>query len=158
VTAPFASGEQTEILGVIDVDDKTDVAVVSLPAHHRPLLALTIQPPAVGEHVYTLGAPRGLDFSISDGIVSQNRAAEGLRVIQFTAPAVTRRQWRPLLNDQGAVIGVISRQIAAGQNLNFAVAATHIANLDATMAARQWTPGPQKSAANVVAPVEPQPD
>lgn len=140
VTARFSTGEELEAVGQIDADENTDVALLRLATGGRPLLALATQPLKVGSHIFTLGSPRGLDFSISDGIISQTRAADGLRVIQFTAPASPGDSGGPLLNDEGAVIGVISAQIDNGQNLNFAIAVTHIANLRATRVARRWTP------------------
>ena len=39
----------------------------------------------IGEAVYALGAPKGLDLSLSDGLISQLREHDGNRLIQTTA-------------------------------------------------------------------------
>jgi len=36
--------------------------------------------PEVGSKAYVIGAPEGLEYSISDGLVSQVRTVEGVKV------------------------------------------------------------------------------
>ena len=141
-TARFATGEESQITGIVDVNGPADIALLRISSVDHPLLRLASLPPAIGERVYTIGAPRGLDFSVSDGLVSQQRNSEGIQFIQFTAPASPGDSGGPLLNEGSEVVAVISRQMTEGQNLNFAVAAGHVAQLDAHLTAAAWTHDP----------------
>jgi serine protease Do len=76
----------------------------------------------VGDPVFAIGAPLGLDRTVSEGIVSnRNRALEGILSIQTTAPINPGNSGGPLFNDRGEVIGVTSSKILGGENLGFAI-------------------------------------
>ena len=80
---------------------------------------------AVGEAVYAVGAPQGLDFSISDGIVSQLRilAGESAPLIQTSAAISPGSSGGGLFDSEGRLVGLTTWKIREGENLNFAVPA-----------------------------------
>ncbi|MBK7856184.1 MAG: serine protease [Bacteroidetes bacterium] len=88
-------------------------------------LNLSSKPIAIGEDVFVIGNPEGLDYSISAGIVSAIRKKfvnqKTIRLIQTTAPISHGNSGSPLINKQGYALGVISFTFAEGQNLNFAI-------------------------------------
>ncbi len=93
-------------------------------------LVLKSELPEVGEEILVMGAPLGLEFSVSDGIVSAVRELPGLGfVIQITAPISPGSSGSPVVNMRGEVIGVVKSLAEGGQNLNFAVAAQHVQEL-----------------------------
>lgn len=77
----------------------------------------------VGKKVYALGNPRGLELTLSDGLVSALRKdADGkLRYIQTTAPISPGSSGGGLFDSDGKLIGVTSMYRADSQNLNFAI-------------------------------------
>jgi len=75
----------------------------------------------VGERVYALGNPRGLESTISDGIISGLRTIYGQDVIQHTAPISPGSSGGALVDSQGNLIGMNSWQVRDSQNLNFAI-------------------------------------
>lgn len=79
----------------------------------------------IGAPVYAVGAPRGLELSLSAGIVSQFRRGEdsGQRVpeIQTTAPISPGSSGGGLFDRDGRLVGITTSQLRDGQNLNFAV-------------------------------------
>lgn len=76
--------------------------------------------PVVGEKVYTIGSPRGLDNTLSSGEVSQIR--ENGNVIQISAPVDHGSSGGVLLNAYGEAIGITSAGIDdSPANLNFAI-------------------------------------
>ncbi|MBA4313571.1 MAG: hypothetical protein C0417_13180 [Chlorobiaceae bacterium] len=129
VTAKFSSGEEFDVSGVIDIDEERDIALILVKGFRRPLLKLSDKNPKVGMKVYVIGTPKGLEFSMSDGIVSQIRMIDTAKLYQFTCPASPGNSGSPLLNSKGEVIGIVSRQISEGQNLNFATPADYILGL-----------------------------
>jgi S1-C subfamily serine protease len=79
-----------------------------------------------GQKVFAIGAPQGLDLTISDGIVSALREVEGGTVIQTTAPISPGSSGGGLFNTAGQLVGIMTFQHRYGQNLNFALPADWI--------------------------------
>ena len=75
----------------------------------------------VGAKVYAIGAPKGLELTLSDGIVSSLREVEGGQYIQTTAAISPGSSGGGLFDDNGALVGLTTFYLAEGQNLNFAV-------------------------------------
>jgi hypothetical protein len=71
--------------------------------------------------VYAVGAPLGLENTVSDGIVSGMRTLAGQNLIQMTAPISLGSSGGPVVDDAGLLIGVSVGHLPDGQNLNFAV-------------------------------------
>lgn len=137
-TAKFSDGEEFEVSGLVDKDEKRDVALVRVKEFGRPLLTLTAAAPEVGAKAYAVGAPEGLDFSLSDGLVSQIQKSGGVTLYQFSCPASPGNSGGPLVNAGGEVIGVVSCQLREGQNLNFAMPAAYALALDASLPTQEW--------------------
>lgn len=75
----------------------------------------------VGAKVYAIGAPKGLELTLSDGIVSSLREVEGGRYIQTTAAISPGSSGGGLFDESGALVGLTTFYLSEGQNLNFAV-------------------------------------
>lgn len=74
----------------------------------------------VGDPVYTVGAPRGLELSLSDGIVAQLRGGTP-PVIQITAAISPGSSGGGLFDGEGRLVGLTTLYIEGGQSLNFAM-------------------------------------
>ena len=83
----------------------------------------------VGETVYAVGNPRGLEGTFSDGIISSIRPVGTDKLIQITAPLFPGSSGGPVLNRRGEVIGVSVLTIRDGQNLNFAIPSNYLKGL-----------------------------
>jgi hypothetical protein len=87
-----------------------------------PFLKMAVNVPKIGEGVFVIGNPIGLDFTISNGIISSIRQQSELgQVIQTNAPISAGSSGSPLMNMNGLVVGVITYTFTKGQNLNFAI-------------------------------------
>lgn len=77
----------------------------------------------IGEKVYTLGNPKGLKHTFSDGLISQKRLnfQKYGAVIQTTAPIAPGSSGGGLFDSQGHLIGITTAGIRDVGNLNFAV-------------------------------------
>ena len=72
----------------------------------------------VGDKVYTIGSPKGLENTFSSGEISQYRTEQGY--IQITAPIDHGSSGGVLLNEYGEAIGITSAgRDDSGANLNF---------------------------------------
>jgi hypothetical protein len=84
---------------------------------------------AVGDEVYVVGNPQGLEGTFSQGIVSSVRQVGPDSLLQITAPISPGSSGGPVLSAQGKVIGVAVATFRGGQNLNFAVPASYLTPL-----------------------------
>jgi S1-C subfamily serine protease len=138
--ATFQGGSpKYEILGTIAVDKENDLVLLrlgrvivqqspydSIVAMAASLLPLATARVEIGDTVYVVGNPEGLEGTFSQGIVS---AVRGSDYIQITAPISHGSSGGPVLNGYGEVIGVAAGAIEEGQNLNFAIPVSKLAAL-----------------------------
>ena len=88
---------------------------------------------SVGEEVYAVGAPAGLELSLSRGIVSQLRGAFGKRsapLVQTDAAISPGSSGGGLFNQAGELVGITTFKWR-GESLNFALPAEWIEELRA---------------------------
>ncbi len=77
---------------------------------------------AVGERVFAIGSPLGLERTVTEGIVSTTtRQIQGDLYIQTTAQINPGNSGGPLFNLRGEVIGVTNMKISFGEGLGFAI-------------------------------------
>ena len=150
VWAVFADGQRVKVTGCIDHASGRDLALLKLEKgrpHRRAILCRELQP--VAARAYAVGAPRGFDFSISDGLISQVRTVNGLRQYQVSCPISPGNSGGPILNQRGEVVGIATWTKADAQNVNFAIPIQEIIRLNVTNPPVTWE---QLAAANPVPP------
>jgi len=119
-----------DIEGITAVDPERDLVVLKISAGRSQALPLgnsdTVQ---VGESVYAVGNPQGLEGTFSQGIVSSIREVGIDKLLQITAPISPGSSGGPVLNGKGEVIGVSVATFRGGQNLNFAIPSNYLKTL-----------------------------
>jgi len=75
----------------------------------------------VGDPVYAVGAPQGLELSLSEGIVSQLRGGGPHPIIQTTVAISPGSSGGGLFNAKGELVGITTFYLKDSQSLNFAV-------------------------------------
>ena len=78
-----------------------------------------------GEKVYALGAPQGLDLSLSEGVISQLRKSHNARFIQTDAAISPGSSGGGLFDRDGNLIGILTFKITgqSTEGLGFAIPA-----------------------------------
>lgn len=123
---PIGSDEYLPKSMPVKVSETHDIAIIETSAYtHQLDTDTSIQ--SVGEKVFAIGNPSGLEGTISEGIVSGIRTTD-FEVIQITAPISPGSSGGPVLNEKGKVIGISTFTLANSQNLNFAVPVKYIAS------------------------------
>ncbi len=132
----FRDGSKLPVDGFFHADPELDLALIHVTPGNKPLqpLPITANPPRKGEKVATFGAPRGLSFSTSEGIISGLRSPEEVgkkqgSYIQTTAPISPGNSGGPLTNLFGELVGVNTFQRTDGESLNFAISAADVKSL-----------------------------
>jgi S1-C subfamily serine protease len=122
------SGRISHAAHLVRADRARDVCLLNVPTLEAPAVALGMASSLrVGTTVYAVGAPAGLELSLSAGLVSQIHAAEGGPVVQTTAPISPGSSGGGLFDERGRLVGLTTFQVARGQNLNFALPAEWVA-------------------------------
>jgi hypothetical protein len=105
----------------INISADEDIAFLSIAESLTPV-TISTTPPSIGDEVFTIGNPMGLNSTFSNGIISGIRGS----LIQTTAPISPGSSGGALLNDTGEVIGITTLKVNGGENLNFAISITKL--------------------------------
>ena len=118
------------IVGHVGIDAQRDLILLKVLGAKVPPLPLgESKRVAVGDEVYVVGNPQGLEGTFSEGIVSGIRQLGSDSLIQITAPVSPGSSGGPVLNTEGEVIGVATATIEGGENLNFATPVSYLISL-----------------------------
>lgn len=131
-------------------DAERDMAIVTLGGA-LPTLSVRSTPLKVGEPAFAVGAPQGLELSISQGIVSQLRPTPLGKdpMIQTTAAISQGSSGGGLFDSEGRLIGLTTLYYKEGQSLNFAVPHSFVASLKNSVSNRSVAaPKPNLSTPN----------
>lgn len=108
-------------------DEENDLAILRAEkGNYVPLALGHSSQVEVGDRVVVLGNPLGLDFTLSEGIVSAIRGRDELKDpamphVQISAPISHGSSGSPVVNRSGEVVGIVASGFLGSQNLNFAV-------------------------------------
>jgi S1-C subfamily serine protease len=139
---------------IVRIDRNNDLALIKLNTKGLLPAAIRTSAPKLGETVYALGFPLAerLDntLNFTSGLVSALAGLENdRRALQFTAPIQPGNSGGPLVDDSGALIGIVRSKLGdadllrtkgvTAQNISFAVRAQHVLALmsDAGVQARE---------------------
>jgi S1-C subfamily serine protease len=127
----LANGEIFDSLSVLATDERRDLAVLQIAGFNLPVLELgNSDVVAVGEPLAIIGSPRGLEGTVTAGILSSIRdSGDGFKVIQTDAAVNPGNSGGPLVNGKGQAIGVVSFQLRSAEGLNFAIPINYVRGL-----------------------------
>lgn len=117
---------QSVVVPVIARDDVRDIAVLGLDGALRGRAGLVAGPaPDLGARVWAMGAPLGIAFTLTEGMISaaprQVETAVPLRLVQHDAAVNPGSSGGPLVDAQGRVVGMNAR-IADGSRMFVGIA------------------------------------
>ena len=133
---------------VTTADERHDLCKLAVAGLAAPPVALgSVAALRVGQTVYAIGSPQGLDLTLSNGMVSSLRDGPDGTFIQTTAPISPGSSGGGLFDDTGALVGIVTFQMRSGQNLNFAIPVDWIASIAPSVAAAEPRDGERAAVA-----------
>jgi TPR repeat protein len=99
--------------------DLCQLSVEGLTAPPVPMI--TANTLKVGQRVYAIGAPRGLELTLTEGLISSLRPYDESQLIQTDAAISPGSSGGGLFDVSGRLTGITSFQFIEGENLNFAL-------------------------------------
>lgn len=126
-----------------DPDAARDLCVLTT-TQRFPLPAVEIAPidgVTVGQRVYAIGSPNGLELTLTEGLVSALRpkAPGQLPIVQTSAPISPGSSGGGLFDTEARLVGVADNISPGGANLGFAYPAQWVMELPARVTAERAT-------------------
>jgi hypothetical protein len=120
VSVKIGSREYSAVIALFN--EVVDLALLYAPTIKMRPVSVNYSALEIGGEVFSLGAPHGLELTISQGIVSAIRKIGTVDLTQTSAAISPGSSGGGLFNASGELIGITTWQFRDAQNLNFAVA------------------------------------
>ena len=125
----ITSDNQNHEVGILGYNSELDIALLKIEGSYSPLELGNSDNVQVGEKVIAIGNPLGLQFSVSQGIVSavHRTGPNDLNYyIQTDAALNPGNSGGPLIDTQGKVIGINNFKAGNSESLGFALESNYI--------------------------------
>ena len=123
VTLKWIDESITQARVIADAGGSTpnnDLAILKTSTNRGTALILNQNPISIGVDVVAIGAPKGLEFSLTRGVVSSVRDKGD--ILQIDAPINPGNSGGPVLDNSGCVVGIATFVLNDSEGLNFAIA------------------------------------
>ncbi|WP_446685684.1 S1C family serine protease [Micromonospora polyrhachis] len=105
---------------IVDVDKENDVAHLRTDAKFTGLVTAQAAVKS-GQQIVVVGAPLGLEDSVTSGVVSATRKDGNSSVIQFDAPINPGNSGGPVINGSKEVVGIATAKARNAEGIGLAV-------------------------------------
>jgi tetratricopeptide (TPR) repeat protein len=125
-------GDIIKDVKIIGIDINKDILILKVSENIFPAINIAdISKLKIGQRIYAIGSPLGLENSISEGIIGGLRYFDdiGREFIQITASISPGSSGGAVVNSLGELIGISTLTYKEGQNLNFAIKFSDIQNI-----------------------------
>jgi len=117
-------------VSLVGTNDIMDIVLLKIDdTGYNPIALATSNSIQVGEKVIAIGNPLGLQFSVSEGIISamHREGANGIKAyIQTDAALNPGNSGGPLIDINGKVVGINNYKIGGSENIGFALESDYI--------------------------------
>ena len=150
VTLKWSDGSEDSAVVIANSGASTpqaDLALLEVRGVRGRALVLKDIAPSVGADIVAIGAPQGLEFSLTRGVVSSLR--DNGEILQIDAPINPGNSGGPILDKSGCVVGMATFKLDNSEGLNFAVSSFLI---DAYFSKSIGSSGPSASSGSISIP------
>lgn len=127
----LTNGDVYDSFAVLPFDERRDIAIIQVGGFELPVIQLgNSSAMSAGDPTLVIGSPKGLEGTVTSGIVSAVRElGDGFKVIQTDAAVNPGNSGGPLINQNGEAVGVVGFKLRNAENLNFAVPINYVRGL-----------------------------
>lgn len=131
LSAKSNTGGSYPVTSILATDKKRDIAILKIEAQNLQFVELFDSDRAKpGMKIAVIGNPKGLESSISEGIVSALREVPDYgKVLQISAAISPGSSGSPVFEASGKVIGMATFKRIDGEALNFAIPSNAVNDL-----------------------------
>ncbi len=118
--------KEVEIIATAPFHDLVLLRLEDFDTEITPVVFAPEEDLSIGETVFAIGNPLGLERTVTEGVLSQtHRNFGGILYLQIDAPVNPGNSGGPLFNARGQVLGIINMGVPTMEGLNFAIPARH---------------------------------
>lgn len=118
--------KEVEIVATAPFHDLVILRLKDFDTEITPVIFEPEENLSIGETVFAIGNPLGLERTVTEGVLSQtHRNFGGILYLQIDAPVNPGNSGGPLFNARGQVVGIINMGVPTMEGLNFAIPARH---------------------------------
>lgn len=121
-TVKIIKSKRIWIEPIITLHPDLDLALIEIADLGIPAVPMKKNKPKVGDNVWVISNPLGLNESLSSGIISAIRFEDNYDYAQFTAPISPGSSGGGLFDRNYNLIGITTFTLKGGQNINFGIA------------------------------------
>lgn len=138
VTATFPDGEVFDCIGVVDKDVRHNVALVRIREFGHPVLTISPAEMKVGDKA-SAAVVKDSAFGLVDVGVDGMLTPNDIKFYRLTGQIPDGNNGAPVVNADGAVLGVAMIIAMGGQTVRVALPSTYVLALDPSLAVKPWT-------------------
>lgn len=123
---------ETHSVSLIGENEIMDVILLKIDKSYNPLKLANSDNVQIGEKVIAIGNPLGLQFSVSEGIISaiDRQGTNGINAyIQTDAALNPGNSGGPLIDKKGEVVGINNFKVSGSENIGFALESNYLKNI-----------------------------
>lgn len=122
IEVQLADGSVHPVQLIYASDRALDLALVRIERHDlKPLVLGDSDDLQQGQFLLAIGNPQGLVHSVVAGVLSGQREIDGQNMLQLAMPIEPGNSGGPVVDQQGRVVGMITRKSVVTANLGFAM-------------------------------------
>jgi S1-C subfamily serine protease len=138
LVARFSNGEEFECSGIIDKDEKRNIALIRIKTFGRPLLKMSAAEPATGEAAMVAAVKEGA-FGMVPVTAGETTVVDGVRLTALSGDVPEGNNGAPVVNARGEACGVLASREVEGRPAVFALPAASVLALDVTLPTQPWS-------------------
>ncbi|MBP7707870.1 MAG: trypsin-like peptidase domain-containing protein [Candidatus Aminicenantes bacterium] len=146
VVARFPNGEEFECSGVVDKDEKRNVALVRIKVFGRPVLKMEPAELLPGTPVAVAAVKDGA-FGLVAASAGEAAVLDGVRLVRLAGEVPDGAYGGPVVDAAGSVVGLTVVLQVEGKAEALAVPAAYVLGLDASLQTQAWGAVPAAAAA-----------
>lgn len=122
VTVKFVTGLELPATEVVASDPDADLAILKLEGTtFAPSELGDSESLAIGQRIFVISNPLGLEGSVTEGLISAVREVQGRKLLQISAPISPGSSGGPVFDEHARVVGIATATIEGAQNVNLAI-------------------------------------
>ena len=155
VTATFPNGEEFDCAGIIDKDERRNLAVIRIKAFGRPMLKINPAEPAADEKLSIPIVKEGA-FGMMETSVAEVLIKGGIKFYRLVGEFPGGNSGSPILDSRGEVVGIHVTLSEDNKSLEMALPSAYILGLEPSLPVQPWIPAASQPTPS--SPAAPGPD
>jgi hypothetical protein len=138
VTATFPNGEEFDCSGIIDKDERRNLALIRIKAFGRPMLKIDPAELAAGEKLFCPVVKDGA-FGVAEISVLEAVIKGGIKLYHLAGEIPGGNSGSPIITSRGEVAGVHVTVTQDGKDIEMALPSAYILGLEPSLLIQPWT-------------------